>query len=114
MWLLIAALLTGADVTQFLGRTITDVRVEISGVPVTDPGLLELIETRVAEPLGMRNVRGTIDHLVGLGRFEDVRARAGLIIRSGRDAAVAAHSRQAHHQDFDYRQAGAVGIGNPI
>ena len=62
-----------AAVEQFLGRTITDVRVDVSGVPVTEPGLLGLVETRVSEPLGMRNVRATIDHLVGLGT---VRRRA--------------------------------------
>ncbi len=56
-----------------LGRTITDVRVDIAGVPVSEVAVLELIETRVGEPLVMRNVRSTIDHLVGLGRFEDVR-----------------------------------------
>jgi outer membrane protein insertion porin family len=55
------------------GRTITDVRVDIAGVPVSEPGVIALIETRVGEPLTMRDVRGTIDHLVGLGRFEDVR-----------------------------------------
>ncbi|MFM8532040.1 MAG: hypothetical protein ACKOEC_00345, partial [Acidimicrobiia bacterium] len=59
--------------SQELGKTITDVRVELAGATVSEPGVLELIETRVGEPLAMRNVRGTIDHLVGLGRFEDVR-----------------------------------------
>lgn len=58
---------------QDLGRTITDVRVDVAGVPSADPAILELIETRVGEPLTMRDVRSTIDHLVGLGRFEDVR-----------------------------------------
>lgn len=58
---------------QDLGRTITDVRVDVAGVPSADPAILELIETRVGEPLTMRDVRRTIDHLVGLGRFEDVR-----------------------------------------
>lgn len=65
-----------AKAEQYLGKTITDVRVDLAGVAVVEPGLLELVETRVAEPLGMRNVRGTIDHLVGLGRFEDVRVFA--------------------------------------
>lgn len=65
--------LTAATAEAQVGRTITDVRVDIAGVPVSEPGVLELIETRVGEPLVMRNVRGTIDHLVGLGRFEDVR-----------------------------------------
>lgn len=74
---LLAALIFGVeDVTDFLGKNIADVRVEISGVPATDAAVLALIETRVGEPLGMRSVRGTIDHLVGLGRFEDVRVMA--------------------------------------
>jgi outer membrane protein assembly factor BamA len=75
-WFLIAVLIAGLDVQDYLGKTITDVRVEIAGVPSNEAGVLELIETRVGEPLGMRNVRGTIDHLVGLGRFEDVRVVA--------------------------------------
>ncbi len=65
-----------AGVRPYLGRTITDVRVEVAGVPVVEPGLLELVETRVAEPLSMLDVRGTIEHFVGLGRFEDVRLLA--------------------------------------
>jgi outer membrane protein insertion porin family len=62
-----------ADQAQHLGRTITDVRVEIAGIPATDVNVVGLIETRIGDPLGMRAVRNTIDHLVGLGRFEDVR-----------------------------------------
>ena len=61
---------------QYLGQTIADVRVEIAGVPATEPTILEMIETQVGEPLEMRDIRGTIDHLVGLGRFEDVRVAA--------------------------------------
>ena len=75
-WFLLASLLLGVDLEQYLGRTITDVRVEIAGVPSSEASVLELIETRVGEPLGMRDVRGTIDHLIGLGRFEDVRVSA--------------------------------------
>ncbi len=63
---------------QYLGKTITDVRVEIAGMPALDAAVIELVETRVGEPLRMENVRSTIDHLVGLGRFEDVRAQASL------------------------------------
>jgi outer membrane protein assembly factor BamA len=61
---------------QHLGRTITDVRVEIAGQPVSDATVLGLVETRIGEPLAMLAVRSTIDHLVGLGRFEDVRVVA--------------------------------------
>src|SRR5215211_7003760 len=65
-----------AGVQVYLGKTVTDLAVVVAGVTVAEPGLLELIETRVAEPLAMRDIRATIDHLVGLGRFEDVRVFA--------------------------------------
>jgi outer membrane protein insertion porin family len=64
------------DIQDYLGKTITDVRVDVAGVPLTEAGVLELIETRIGESLGMRDVRATIEHLVGLGRFEDVRVLA--------------------------------------
>lgn len=65
-----------ADVRDFLGRTLTDVVVEVRGAPVLDPSVLQLIETRVGEPLSMQQVRESVDHLVGVGRFEDVRVFA--------------------------------------
>lgn len=77
---LAAALALGGDaeagVEQFLGRDVADVRVEVAGRLLLEPAVLELIETRVGEPLTMRRVRATIDHLVGLGRFEDIRVLA--------------------------------------
>ena len=69
-----AAPADGAE--QHLGRTVTDVRVEMAGQPVIDPNVLGLIETRIGEALEMQAVRSTIDHLVGLGRFEDVQVFA--------------------------------------
>ncbi len=62
-----------ADQEGYLGRTITDVRVEVAGQPVVEPNVLGLVETRIGDPLDMPAVRATIDHLVGLGRFEDVK-----------------------------------------
>ena len=85
----LAALMPGAaaaDQTAHLGRTITDVRVEIAGLAVADINVLNLIETRVGEPLAAHSVRTTIDHLVGLGRFEDVRVSA-----ASSDQGVALH-----------------------
>ena len=41
--------------------------------PVSDPAVLSLVETRVGEPLAMADVRQTIDHLVTLGRYADIR-----------------------------------------
>jgi outer membrane protein insertion porin family len=82
-WLLAAG---PASARQYLGQTVADVRVEVGGVPVTEPAVIELIETRIGEPLSMFQVRSTIDHLVGLGRFEDVRvftspSDQGVIVR---------------------------------
>ena len=75
-----------ATAQQYLGRTIADVQVEVVGVPLADPAVVELVETRIGEPLTMIHVRSTIDHLVGLGRFEDVRVFAtpseqGVVVR---------------------------------
>jgi len=61
------------DVEALLGRRLTDVRLVAGGAPVTEAGLLTLVETRVGEPLVMADVRQTIDHLVTLGRFADIR-----------------------------------------
>ncbi len=88
--ILAAVLLVAAPGTaragQYLGQTVADVRVEVSGVALADPAVIELVETRIGEPLTMLNVRATIDHLIGLGRFEDVRVFAsrsdqGVIVR---------------------------------
>ena len=49
---------------------------DVAGDPTSEPAVLALIETRIGEPLAMPRVRSTIDHLVGLGRFEDIRVFA--------------------------------------
>jgi outer membrane protein insertion porin family len=68
--------IAAADVREFLGKVVADVRVEVAGLPYTERSVLQLIETRVGQPLAMTDVRESIDHLVGLGRFEDVRVYA--------------------------------------
>jgi outer membrane protein insertion porin family len=62
-----------ADVRDFVGKILADVRVEVGGAPYSEPSVLQLIETQVGEPLSMERIRASIDHLVGLGRFEDIR-----------------------------------------
>jgi outer membrane protein insertion porin family len=87
--IVVAALLLGAGpaaARQYLGATVADVRVEVAGLPLTDPAVIEVIETRIGEPLTMIAIRSTIDHLVGLGRFADVRVLAspsdqGVVVR---------------------------------
>jgi outer membrane protein assembly complex protein YaeT len=73
---LLTSLDASADIRDFLGRVLADVRVEVGGVAFPDPSVAQLIETRVGEPLSMEHVRESIDHLVGLGRFEDIRVFA--------------------------------------
>ena len=72
--------------------------------------MLELVETRVGEPLAMQDVRGTIEHLVGLGRFEDVR-----VFASGTDQGVALRWQlvpvRRITQDHGDRQRRAAGAG---
>lgn len=63
-------------VSDYLGRPITQVRVEEEDIEVRDQAVLELIETRVGQPLEMTGVRETIGHLFSLGRYEDVQVRA--------------------------------------
>jgi outer membrane protein insertion porin family len=91
-WTVLALLLTVALPARaqdaFVGQPIVDVRVETAdGAPVP-VSVLELVETRIGEPLSMERVRDTIDHLVGLGRYDDVRVTvapstqtAGVVLR---------------------------------
>ena len=51
---------------------ITDIRIEQEGRAVDDRLIARLIETRVGEPLSMREVRETLSHLTSLNRFDDV------------------------------------------
>ncbi len=59
-----------------IGRLVTDVAVETTEGTSVAPAVLDLVETRIGEPLSLEAVRDTIDHLVGLGRYDDVRALA--------------------------------------
>jgi outer membrane protein insertion porin family len=63
-------------VTDYLGRSIAQVRVEQEAAQVEDRAILDLIETRVGQPLEMTRVRETIGHLFSLGRYENVQVRA--------------------------------------
>ena len=51
-------------------------RLEAGGRAETDPLIDEIVETRVGEPLRMAEVRETLAHLYGLGRFQDIRVHA--------------------------------------
>jgi outer membrane protein insertion porin family len=65
-----------ADVADFIGKPLADVRVELAGQPFTEQSVLELIQTRVGELLRLEAIRESVDHLVNLGRFEDIQVYA--------------------------------------
>lgn len=61
---------------RYSGRPIADVRIAVEQRPVTDPALLNLIETRAGQRLSLGSVRESITHLFSLGRFQDVQVDA--------------------------------------
>jgi outer membrane protein insertion porin family len=54
------------------GATVVSQALTIDGVTATDPALAELVETRTGRALSPRDVRESIAHFMGLGRFDDV------------------------------------------
>ena len=50
----------------------TAIRVEVDGVPSTDPSLAALLDVVVGRPLDPSQVRSSIEHLVHLQRFATV------------------------------------------
>lgn len=78
LWLGSGALVAAGaqDVAGHLGRPVDALQLQREGRTVDDPTLLELVETRVGEPLAMSAVRESVLHLFSLGRFEDIRVEA--------------------------------------
>ena len=64
------------DVESWVGRPVSDLRIVSAGRIVQDEQLISLIEIRRGEPLSMKAVRDTIQHLMGLRRYIDVRVEA--------------------------------------
>ena len=62
-----------AAAQDLVGRPLVEIVVEQEGQPVTDATILDLIQTRVGPPLSMADVRPTVDHLLSLRRYDDVR-----------------------------------------
>lgn len=92
VWLL-AAVLVGlpassqaALFSDLVGQPVAEVRVVRDGVATDDRALLELIETRIARPFSLRQVRESVVHLFTLGDFADVQVSAtsdarGVVVR---------------------------------
>ena len=71
-----AAVLAQSPASPYVGRTIESIALYIENTPTQDPALLDLLETRVKQPLDMADVRESIVHLYSLGRFQDVQVDA--------------------------------------
>ena len=67
-----------AAVTDYVGKTVVEIRLQSSGADLRDPTLLEVIETRTGSPLAMVEVRESMAHLFGLGLYQDVQVDASL------------------------------------
>ena len=74
LWSLVFSLWASLAFAQ-VGQSITDITIEQEGRPVDDRLITGLIETKVGQPLTMRDVRETMTHLMSLNRYEDVQAR---------------------------------------
>jgi len=66
-----------AQVDAYVGQPVTEVTLVSEGRSLSDPSILELVETKVGLPLSMRQVRESLTHLFSLGTLEDVRVAGG-------------------------------------
>ena len=64
---------------DLVGQPVVEVVVEQEGQRLSDPLLQSLIQTRIGQPLAMRDVRETLDHLINLQRFDDIQPIAEAI-----------------------------------
>ena len=65
-----------AEVSDYVGKPVTSIRLILDGRETTDPALLQVVETRAGSQLSMLQVRESVTHLFSLGRFDDVRVDA--------------------------------------
>ena len=67
-----------AAVTDYIGKNVVEVRLQVKGAALQNPELAEIIETRTSAPLAMIDVRESMAHLFGLGLYQDVQVDASL------------------------------------
>src|SRR5205085_1954703 len=58
--------------------TIVEVHLRSGGTELREPALLEIVDTKAGQPLAMTDVRETMAHLFGLGRYQDIQVEAAL------------------------------------
>ena len=69
----------GAEIGDFVGKSVVAVRLVSAGRPIHDAAVLGLVETRVGARLSMRQVRESVTHLFSLGLFETVEVEGSLL-----------------------------------
>jgi outer membrane protein assembly complex protein YaeT len=74
--LLLVPAQAAADVTEYLGKPIGSIRLQIEGRPASNERLRRLMLLKEGTPLTMLLVRETVAHLFSLGEFEDVQVDA--------------------------------------
>ena len=64
-------------VDRFIGQSVVEVRLVADGRPLESAAARRMVETRVGEPLSMRQVRESLAHLFSLGLYRAVDVVAG-------------------------------------
>jgi outer membrane protein insertion porin family len=72
----VSPLVAQTPANAFVGQRVVAVHIVAEGRPLDDPMINGLVATRVGEPLSMAQVRETITHIFGLGRYQDVQVDA--------------------------------------
>ena len=66
----------GAEVDRFVGQLVVEVELVSDGRPIEDDAVAELVETKIGQPLSMRQVRESLAHLFSLSRYGGVQVDA--------------------------------------
>ena len=64
-------------VDRYIGQSVVEVQLVVDGRPLEDAGARDMVETRVGEPLSMRDVRESLAHLFSLGLYRAVEVGGG-------------------------------------
>jgi len=65
-----------ADTDRFVGKLVVKVELVSDGRPIEDDAVADLVETKIGQPLSMRQVRESLVHLFSLGRYGGVQVDA--------------------------------------
>jgi outer membrane protein insertion porin family len=59
-------------IDDLIGRPVASVQFDVEGRPETSAALLSLVDVAVGKPLTLQDIRSSEDHLIAIGRYEDV------------------------------------------